>query len=205
MTHRRLMFTIVQWMEKETSTGGLYSPLTTFLLREWWSSKSGWVHCLLKWLHMISPHTGCYWQAHFYSLDKTEVHLPPRLTVQVWDNDLFSPDDFIGEWHISVLMSVRTHTHISALITHLIPLILTGTIDIDLLSIPDAKKTASECSLEQLDPKHKKINLFEKKRLKGWWPVFEQVDPENKELTVCRHRLFLLLMTTGLVTLVSAG
>lgn len=33
---------------------------------------------------------------HFYSLDKTEVHLPPRLTVQVWDNDLFSPDDFIG-------------------------------------------------------------------------------------------------------------
>ena len=102
-------------------------------------------------------------------------------------------------------MGVRTHTHISALITHLIPLILTGTIDIDLLSIPDAKKTASECSLEQLDPKHKKINLFEKKRLKGWWPVFEQVDPENKELTVCRHRLFLLLMTTGSVTLVSAG
>ena len=35
---------------------------------------------------------------HFYSLNKTEVHVPPRLTLQVWDNDLFSPDDFIGEW-----------------------------------------------------------------------------------------------------------
>ena len=34
---------------------------------------------------------------HFYSLTKTEVHIHPRLTVQVWDNDLFSPDDFIGE------------------------------------------------------------------------------------------------------------
>ena len=75
---------------------------------------------------------------------------------------------------------------------HTIPLfilvcfLLSGTIDIDLLSIPDAKKTASECSLQQLDPTHKKINLFEKKRLKGWWPVFEQTDPETKELTVRR-------------------
>ena len=34
---------------------------------------------------------------HFYSLSKTEVHVHPRLTMQVWDNDLFSPDDFIGE------------------------------------------------------------------------------------------------------------
>lgn len=35
---------------------------------------------------------------HFYSLTKTERHLPPILTMQVWDNDLFNPDDFIGEW-----------------------------------------------------------------------------------------------------------
>ena len=34
---------------------------------------------------------------HFYSLTKTERHLPPILTMQVWDNDLFNPDDFIGE------------------------------------------------------------------------------------------------------------
>ena len=33
---------------------------------------------------------------HFYSLDTTERRLPPRLTIQVWDNDLFNPDDFIG-------------------------------------------------------------------------------------------------------------
>ena len=34
---------------------------------------------------------------HFYSLTTTDVHIPPRLTLQVWDNDFFSPDDYIGE------------------------------------------------------------------------------------------------------------
>ena len=33
---------------------------------------------------------------HFYSLTKTERHMAPVLTMQVWDNDLFNPDDFIG-------------------------------------------------------------------------------------------------------------
>ena len=42
-----------------------------------------------------------YWsfplQEHLYSLTKTQRRLPPRLTLQVWDNDIFSPDDFLGE------------------------------------------------------------------------------------------------------------
>ena len=33
---------------------------------------------------------------HFYSLTKAEKRLPPILTMQIWDNDLFSPDDFLG-------------------------------------------------------------------------------------------------------------
>ena len=33
---------------------------------------------------------------HFYSLTKVEQSLPPKLTMQVWDNDIFTPDDFIG-------------------------------------------------------------------------------------------------------------
>jgi len=36
---------------------------------------------------------------HFYSLTETEKRLPPVLAVQIWDNDIFSPDDFIGEWN----------------------------------------------------------------------------------------------------------
>ena len=36
---------------------------------------------------------------HFYSLDTTERRLPPRLSLQIWDNDLISPDDVLGTAH----------------------------------------------------------------------------------------------------------
>lgn len=34
---------------------------------------------------------------HFWSLDPTELSIPPILNLQIWDNDKFSPDDFLGE------------------------------------------------------------------------------------------------------------
>lgn len=37
-------------------------------------------------------------KAHFWSLDSTELHVPPKISLQIWDNDLFSSDDFIGEF-----------------------------------------------------------------------------------------------------------
>ena len=36
-------------------------------------------------------------QEHFWSLDETETKTRPVLTIQIWDNDLFSPDDYLGE------------------------------------------------------------------------------------------------------------
>ena len=33
---------------------------------------------------------------HFWSLDKTKQTMPPVFNLQVWDNDLFSANDFIG-------------------------------------------------------------------------------------------------------------
>jgi len=36
-------------------------------------------------------------QEHFWSLDKVETKLPPKLTIQIWDNDKFSFDDFLGK------------------------------------------------------------------------------------------------------------
>ena len=33
---------------------------------------------------------------HFWSLDETEKRMPPILTMQIWDNDKFSKDDFLG-------------------------------------------------------------------------------------------------------------
>lgn len=36
-------------------------------------------------------------QEHFWSLDETVLKVPPKLILQVWDNDKFSADDFLGE------------------------------------------------------------------------------------------------------------
>uniref|UniRef100_S4R6K9 C2 domain-containing protein n=1 Tax=Petromyzon marinus TaxID=7757 RepID=S4R6K9_PETMA len=36
---------------------------------------------------------------HFWSLDKTERKVPPRLIIQIWDNDRFSYDDYLGTTH----------------------------------------------------------------------------------------------------------
>ena len=35
---------------------------------------------------------------HFWSLDETERRVPPLLMIQIWDNDVFSPDDFLGQF-----------------------------------------------------------------------------------------------------------
>lgn len=32
----------------------------------------------------------------FWSYEATEYFLPPVLNLQIWDNDKFSPDDFLG-------------------------------------------------------------------------------------------------------------
>lgn len=36
-------------------------------------------------------------QEHFWSIDQTEFRLPPRLIIQIWDNDKFSLDDYLGK------------------------------------------------------------------------------------------------------------
>jgi len=36
-------------------------------------------------------------KAHFWSMDETEIREPPVLMMQIWDNDKFSADDFLGQ------------------------------------------------------------------------------------------------------------
>lgn len=36
-------------------------------------------------------------QEHFWSLDHTEFRIPPKMIVQIWDNDKFSLDDYLGK------------------------------------------------------------------------------------------------------------
>ncbi|KAM3859805.1 myoferlin-like [Diretmus argenteus] len=85
---------------------------------------------------------------HFWSLDKTEFRIPPKLIVQIWDNDKFSLDDYLG------------------------------TLELDLRNLIPPAKTPEKCSLDMMDAlelgaPHKSENaksLFAQQSVRGWWP-----------------------------------
>ncbi|KFM02616.1 Dysferlin, partial [Aptenodytes forsteri] len=89
---------------------------------------------------------------HFWSLDKTENKIPPQLIFQIWDNDKFSFDDYLGS------------------------------IQMDLNRMPKPAKTAEKCSLELVDEtlsSSRLVSLFEQKTVKGWWPCVAEQDQKK--------------------------
>ncbi|XP_030306340.1 dysferlin isoform X6 [Calypte anna] len=89
---------------------------------------------------------------HFWSLDKTENKIPPQLILQIWDNDKFSFDDYLGS------------------------------IQMDLNRMPKPAKTAEKCSLELVDETFSSsrfVSLFEQKTVKGWWPCTAEQDQKK--------------------------
>lgn len=60
---------------------------------------------------------------------------------------------------------------------------LAGAIDLNMARMPAPARTKVTCNLTQLDSDAKMISLFEKKRIKGFWPCFALQDGE-KQLTV---------------------
>ncbi|XP_071370277.1 dysferlin-like, partial [Centroberyx affinis] len=80
-------------------------------------------------------------KAHFWSMDKSETKLPAKLTIQVWDNDKFSFDDYLGH------------------------------LEMDLNHMLRPAKSPEKCNLELLSqPADRLVSLFEQKTVKGWWP-----------------------------------
>ncbi|KAI5627367.1 myoferlin, partial [Silurus asotus] len=95
---------------------------------------------------------------HFWSLDKTEFRIPPQLIVQIWDNDKFSLDDYLG------------------------------TVELNLHNLISPAKTPEKCSLHMLDNVTKTAqkydqskSLFAQKSVRGWWPCYIEKNG-NKEL-----------------------
>ncbi|XP_056005341.1 myoferlin-like isoform X17 [Ostrea edulis] len=91
---------------------------------------------------------------HFWSLDETVQHLQPNVMIQVWDNDKFSMDDFLG------------------------------TLCLNLNAMPKPAKKAGSCKLTMLPdittgPEIKLVSLFEQKRLRGFWPVYNDETGER--------------------------
>ncbi|XP_069317038.1 myoferlin isoform X2 [Eulemur rufifrons] len=90
---------------------------------------------------------------HFWSIDQTEFRVPPRLIIQIWDNDKFSLDDYLGFLELDL-----HHT--------IIPAKSSEKCNLDM--IPD---------LKAMDPlKAKTASLFEQKSMKGWWPCYAEKD-----------------------------
>lgn len=91
---------------------------------------------------------------HFWSLDKTEFRIPPKLIIQIWDNDKFSLDDYLG------FVELDLHKTI-------IPAKVPEKCNIDM--IPEYKADVS-----QKVPMT--ASLFEQKSMKGWWPCCVEKD-----------------------------
>ncbi|XP_073716069.1 dysferlin isoform X3 [Misgurnus anguillicaudatus] len=87
---------------------------------------------------------------HFWSLDKVETKLPPKLTIQIWDNDKFSFDDFLGS------------------------------LEMDLNHMPSPAKSPEKCGLEMLSQSQdRQVSLLEQKTVKGWWPCVNEREAEK--------------------------
>lgn len=113
---------------------------------------------------------------HFWSFDATEQLIPPVLNLQVWDNDKFSPDDFLGRINDFTRDDEK------------LPMVLrSGALTLDLNRLQKPVKEADLCRLEMVSEKSSDlISLFQMKRVKGWWPCVDIQDGKAK-LTVSRE------------------
>ncbi|GAB0097053.1 Otoferlin [Sergentomyia squamirostris] len=89
-----------------------------------------------------------------FSWDETEVKIPARLELQVWDADHFSADDFLGA------------------------------ISLNLNRFPRGAKSSKLCTLSMLKTDNVPyVNIFKQKRVRGWWPFFIKRENDEMELT----------------------
>ncbi|XP_069548793.1 myoferlin [Brachyistius frenatus] len=94
---------------------------------------------------------------HFWNLDKTEFRIPPKLIIQIWDNDKFSLDDYLGS------------------------------VELDFLNLVPPAKTPEKCSLKMLpgmagsifSKKTQPNSLFSQKSVRGWWPCAIEQDGKH--------------------------
>ncbi|XP_066574431.1 dysferlin isoform X3 [Amia ocellicauda] len=89
---------------------------------------------------------------HFWSLDKAETKMSPKLVIQIWDNDKFSFDDYLGSLELDLNRMVRP------------------------------AKSPEKCKLETMDQMlsaDRLVSLFEQKTMKGWWPCVGESNGEK--------------------------
>ncbi|NXB98982.1 MYOF protein, partial [Orthonyx spaldingii] len=96
---------------------------------------------------------------HVWSLDETVLKVPPKLILQVWDNDKFKADDLLG------------------------------TLELELTRLPPPAPSARLCRASPQDRPwfswpwcrapalaRAPLDLFRRRRARGWWPCTMQED-----------------------------
>ena len=64
-----------------------------------------------------------------------------------------------------------------------------GTLEFPLIAVPRAAKTHMESSLEQLPEQGHDVeldDLFDKKRVKGWWPIYK-IEQNNERTPMVNY------------------
>ncbi|XP_011877854.1 PREDICTED: otoferlin-like [Vollenhovia emeryi] len=81
-----------------------------------------------------------------FAKNEIEEKLPCKLHLQVWDNDHFSSNDFLGE------------------------------LTLDLSRMPRGSTNSKNCTLKLLEPQLPTVNLFKVTRTRAWWPFARSID-----------------------------
>ncbi|XP_019631945.1 PREDICTED: myoferlin-like [Branchiostoma belcheri] len=97
---------------------------------------------------------------HFWSLDKTVNKKPLQLNIQVWDNDKFSSDDWLGEVTLDLNELVMPATSAKKCGLHQLP------------SLNPEEESAGVLGFLGLGERPQPVCLFRQKTSRGWWPVF---------------------------------
>lgn len=93
-------------------------------------------------------------KATMFSVDLSEEKHKPLIYLQVWDADLFSSDDFIGD---AIML---------------------------LTKLPCPAKTAKMCKLDMLQPNKPTASIFKIKKCKGWWPFIVNPEDDDDPLPI---------------------
>uniref|UniRef100_A0A674HLU7 C2 domain-containing protein n=1 Tax=Taeniopygia guttata TaxID=59729 RepID=A0A674HLU7_TAEGU len=117
---------------------------------------------------------------HAWSLDETLLKVPPKLILQVWDNDKLKADDLLGILELELMRLPRPAR--SARLCRGSPGELPW-LSRAWLSVSRAwlsMSRFSRCRLSRGSP----LNLFRSRRARGWWPCTLQEEEGGQRLSV---------------------